>query len=455
MHQAVRLPVTERLAAFVAEQSWDRMSPEAREEAKRAIADCIGGALAALNEPVTRITLDLVRSESGPSAIWGAGIATSARNAALVNGTMAHAHDFDDTNSSMRGHPSAPVVPAIFALAPEAKASGKDLIAAYLVGVEVETKLGRAMNMEHYERGWHTTPTLGSIGAAAAGAKLLRLDATAARNALAIAASLTGGLRANFGTMTKPLHAGVAAENGVLAARLAQGGLTASANAIEGTDGFFQLFCGLDNVAANKALANLGAPYDAVSPGIIYKIYPSCSLTHCAIDIILDAVKSGEIVPSEVDQINCGVGYRCETTLPYHRAENGLEGKFCLEYCVAAALTYGKVGIAEFEDAAVNAPAIKALYDRIKVYIHTALRGRDSVDRDFTEIEVLHRSGRRFQTRLSMPKGHPNNPLTWDDLEEKYRLCVKNVLDAGQAKEIWRKLKELDRLSASDVAFAL
>jgi 2-methylcitrate dehydratase PrpD len=442
-----RLAVTQTLARFIGRQSWTDIPDEASNEAKRAIADCIGGAIAALHEPQTQITLDMVRAEKGQSSIWGAGCTTTARNAALVNGTMAHAHDFDDTNESMRGHPSAPVVPAIFALAPEVEADGKALIVAYLVGVEVEAKLGRAMNMEHYDRGWHTTQTLGTIGATAAAASLLRLDEAKICNALAIAASLAGGLRANFGTMTKSLHAGLAAQSGVLAARLAEGGLTANPSAIEAFEGFFHLFCGTDHVASDRAVAELGSPFDAVRPGIIYKLYPTCSLTHCTIDIILGGIEAEDIVPADVNQVNCGVGYRCEHTLPYHRPSTGLEGKFSMEYCLAAALHYGRVGFSEFTDKAVNDAAVQALLPKINVYIHPDLTTPESVFHDFTDIEIIHRSGRRFQTRLAKPRGHPENPLTWDDLGKKFMACVEPVLGENKATEMWTRLQQLEHHS--------
>lgn len=444
-------PVTSILAEFVASQSWNSLPGEAREHSKQAIADCVGGALAALDEPPARITIEMVGDEPGACAIWGAKLRSTERNAALVNGTMAHVHDIDDTNESMRGHPSAPVVPAAFAVAPAAQADGKAIIAAYAVGVEIEAKLGRAMNMEHYERGWHTTLTLGSMGAAAAAANLLRLDARRAAHALAIAGSMAGGLRANFGTMAKPLHSGLAAQNGVLAARLAQRGLTANPCAIEAKEGFFDLFCGMSNVEAEKAVAKLGDPYDVVSPGIIYKLYPTCSLTHHVLDVLLEGLESGLIRPSAIERVNCGIGYRCENTLPYHRPETGLEGKFSMEYCVAAALHYGQVGFEQFTDDAVNALEIKALYPKINVYVHPELRERDSVYQDFADIEVLHTDGSVYRKRLYKPKGHPINPLTWDELEAKFHVCADRTIGAAPAARAWSGLRRLDALDPHEV----
>ncbi len=440
---------TRRLATFVAETTWENLPEDARNASKQAIADCIGGALAATGEPPVKAAIGMIQGETGKAVVWGGSLRSGERNAALVNGTMAHAHDIDDTNESMRGHPSAPVVPAAFAVG--GAGSGRALITAYAVGVEVEAKLGRAMNMEHYERGWHTTSTLGSVGAAAAVASLLQLDPERCANALSIAASTACGLRANFGTMTKPLHSGLAAQNGVLAARLAAGGLTANPAAIEAAEGFFDLFCGMGNVRAERALDGLGAPFDVVEPGIIYKLYPTCSLTHHVLDLLLAGIANGAIDPDAIERVNCGIGYRCEKTLPYHRPDTGLEGKFSMEYCIAAALHYRKVGFEEFADEAVRAPEIAALYPRLNIYIHPELRERDSVFNDFADIEVVHRDGRVFHERLYKPKGHPTNPLSWHDLESKFRQCADPTIGATAAARIWEGLRDLEALAPGDV----
>jgi len=455
MQKNILPPITRILAEFVASQSWETLPDDARDCSKQAIADCIGGAIAGLTEPPSQVALKLARVEPGEVPIWGAGVKTAERTAALVNGTMAHAHDIDDTNESMRGHPSAPVVPAVFAMAPAARADGRSLIAAYAVGVEIEAKLGRAMNMEHYERGWHTTSTLGTLGAAAAAANLLRLDADACARTLAIAASMACGLRSNFGTMTKPLHSGLAAEHGVVAARLAEAGLSANVTTLEAKEGFIDLFCGFENVVAERAITDLGAPFDVVSPGILFKIYPTCSLTHHVLDVLLEGQRSGDIRPQDIERVNVGIGYRCENTLPYHDAKTGLEGKFSMEYCVAAALHYGKVTFAEFTDEAVNAPGIRALYPKLNIYIHPDLRARESVFNDFADIEIVHKNGKTFSRRLYKPKGHPMNPLSWKELEAKFRDCSEPVIGAARTGHAWAGLRELDSLSSAGVVSLL
>ncbi|MBV7486826.1 MmgE/PrpD family protein [Bordetella sp. BOR01] len=440
------LPVTQALADFVANLTWEKLPAAVQEEGRLAIADTIGGAIAAVDEPVTRTVLAIIEGEPGPSAIWGTTLRTTPRNAALVNGAMAHAHDIDDTNPSMRGHPSCPVVPALFALAAKSGSTGQELVTAYVAGVEVATKLGRAVNMTHYNKGWHTTLTLGTLGAAAACANLLKLDADKTAIALAIAGSRAGGLVANFGTMTKPVHAGFAAEGGVTAALLAQAGTTANPAALEAENGFFDLFVGLDKVEPALALEALNERFDLVDPGNIYKQYPTCSLTHCAIDMLLDGLADGTIKTDQIESIECAVGYRCESTLPYHDARTGLQGKFSMEYCLAAALAYGQVTFAEFEDSKVLAPAIADIHQKIKLYTHPDLTTPESVPDDFTDIVIKHRDGSVFHGREQKAKGDPAKRWTLEQFKAKFVQCCAPILGTEQAGKLWDDLHRLDAL---------
>src|SRR5882672_523837 len=452
MKSETALPVTQLLAGFASSLTWHDLPKQVRTEAKLAIADTVGGAIAAAREPIARIALDVAGAVAGSSRIWGTGVSSNPCGAAFVNGTLAHAHDIDDTHPSMRGHPSSPVVAAIFALAPLAHADGKELIAAYVAGVEVETKLGRAVNMAHYNRGWHTTLTLGTLGAAAAAARLLRLDKASTVNALAIGCSSAGGLVANFGTMTKPIHAGFAARNGVMAAQLAQAGIAGNPHAIEGKTGFFELFCGRENVNPTAAVEGLGERFDLVDPGNVYKQYPTCSLTHCAIDMVLDGVASGAIEPQRVLRVECGVGYRCENTLQFHRASNGPEGKFSMEYCLAAALVFGRVTFDEFDDEKVNSPAIAELYKKIYLYTHPDLRTPESVDRDFTDLVIIHTDGRRFHRREQKAKGDPAKRWSLAEFKAKFTRCAAPVLGPAAADRNWEDTYRLEQLTDEQVA---
>ena len=264
----------------------------ARDAAARAVLDTIGVVLAGASEPAARAVQRVVMDSQGPCTILGLAASAGAGDAALANGTAAHALDYDDMCFVSLAHPSAPLVAAALAAAETAGASGRSLLDAYVVGFEIEARLGRAMNPRHYQRGWHCTSTIGTIGAAAAAARLLGLDAKAAGHALAIAASEASGLKENFGTMVKPLHAGLAARNGVLAAQLAAAGMTASAAAIDGPQGFL---AAMDSAqpALDEIAADLGSRWEILDTGITVKLYPSCAGTHPALDALLDLKRRG------------------------------------------------------------------------------------------------------------------------------------------------------------------
>ena len=442
------LGTTERMAQFVVDKHFEDIPKEVLKLAKGAVIDCLGCMIAPIPDLITEKVTNLVKSEGSKpvSGVIGSGFKTSALNAALANGTMGHALDLDDDNDSMRGHPSVPILPAILALAEELNGSGKEVITAYVLGFEVEAKVGRGVNMEHYERGWHTTLTLGTLGAAAASSKMLHLDVAQTRMALGIAASLASGLRANFGTMTKPLHAGRAAYNGVLAAKLAKEGLTANLSILEADDGFCDLFCGRENCNWQNMTDNMGNPFDIISPGLIPKIYPSCSLTHPAIDMILDLKRERTLEPDEIKKVKCGVDYRSVTTLPYHLPQTGLEGKFSMEFCIAVSIIENKADIEQFTDERVRDPKIQSLMKKAEVYIHPQLVDRESLSRNFTLIDIELKNGEKISRRLEKPKGDPTNPLTWDELLKKYSSCGKRSFTDELIQESLDLLQRIDKL---------
>ena len=292
---------TSTIAEFVAKSRWEDCPAEAVDAARRAILDCLGVMLAGSVEPAARIVTEIARSEGGAplATVVGTSLRTGTVWAALANGTAAHALDFDDTNFAMMGHPSAPVLSAALAAGELALCDGRSLVHAFLLGFEVETTLAEVINPPHYEKGFHATGTLGTMGAAAAAARLLGLDAAQTRTALAIAASQASGLKENFGTMTKPFHAGHAARSGVLSALLARDGFTASEQALEGPQGYFAV------LGAGKrdegALETLGAPWKILKTGVAVKPYPSCACTHSIIDSALELRRTHNITPEQVD----------------------------------------------------------------------------------------------------------------------------------------------------------
>src|SRR5205823_882094 len=301
------MTATARLAEFVVKTTLRECPDGAITLVRRAVLDTLGVMLAGAAEPAARAVRQVARAEGGVplATVVGTRLATAPGWAALANGTAGHAHDFDDTNFALMGHPSVPLLATALAAGEAETADGRLVVLAYIVGFEVSTTLGRALNPEHYTRGWHATSSIGTLGCAAAAARLLGLDVSQTRHALAIAASHASGLKENFGSMTKPYHAGHAARSGLLAAQLAREGLTASETALEGPQGYVAAFGGAGGL--EPALDALGRTWQLLASGIAVKPYPSCALTHSAIDALLELRARHGIRPGDVAAVEVGV----------------------------------------------------------------------------------------------------------------------------------------------------
>src|SRR6059036_3653488 len=385
------------LADFVAKSQWEDCPAPAVAAARGAILDCLGVMLAGSPELSARILQTVALAEGGSPlcTIVGAGRRTGALWAALCNGTAAHALDFDDTNFVLMGHPSAPVLAAGLAAGELALADGQALVHAFLLGFEVETTLAEVLNPAHYHKGFHATGTLGTMGAAAAAARLLGLDSAQIRMALAIAASQASGLKENFGTMTKPFHAGHAARSGVLSALLAREGWTASEQALEGPQGFFNVLgAGSRRL---EALDTLGAPWKILSSGVAVKPYPSCACTHSIIDGALELRRAHGLRPEDVAEVTVGVSALVPRILIHSDPRTGLEAKFSAEFSAAAALCEGRVGIATFRDDKTRDPAIRALMPRVRMRVDPDIPG-DLERHMWTRVTVRMGDGRSWRS---------------------------------------------------------
>ena len=270
--------LTERLAEFVIDTKAANVPQQVLDAARDAFTDTIGCALAGAMEAPSKIIVKFLRTQGGnaQATVWGIGLATTATDAAFANGVFSHALDFDDVHSNLRGHPSTTLVPAILAAGEYVHASGRDALCAYAVALDVAGKLGRAFGDSHYLRGWHATATVGVFSTTAAAGRLLGLSVDQLRHAFGIAASEASGILRNFGTMTKPFHAGHAAKNGVLAATLAKQGFTADISIFDGKDGFLSIYGGPDGKPLAELLDRLAQPWEAIKPGILYKPWPCC-----------------------------------------------------------------------------------------------------------------------------------------------------------------------------------
>jgi 2-methylcitrate dehydratase PrpD len=360
---------------------------------------------------------------------------------------MAHALDFDDVNWSMSGHPTVPLLPAVLALGQAIHASGAEVLLAYTLGFEVEAKVGLGVNPRHYDLGWHATSTLGTLGAAAACAKLLGLDVTKTCMALGIAASTAAGLRQNFGTMTKPLHPGQAAMHGVTAAQLAQRGWTADADILGAPYGFCQLYAGAGQYDLDAIVKRLGNPFELLATGVVIKRYPCCAFTHRALDGILTLVQQHTLSADDVVAVECRVGRPTAEVLIHSRPQTGLEGKFSMQYCMAAALLDKRIGLLSFSDEKVRRPAAQQLFERVTMTVHPEAQHHDTRGEALpVTVLVTLKDGRRLSAQIQHPKGHPADPLSPAALEEKFEDCAFGVLERPDIRQVIELVQGLEYL---------
>ncbi|MQA63144.1 MAG: MmgE/PrpD family protein [Actinophytocola sp.] len=416
---AVKPGLTEELAGLAV--NWRHPVPaQARDLAERAVVDTIAVSLAAANDPTVAALFNGLGAElrGGPSSVWVGGLHGDPRDTALVNGVCAHALDFDDVDDQMIGHPSAVLVPAVLAAGEETGASGAKALDAYWVGLAVSRELASALGMDsHYRAGWHSTGTVGAVAAAAASARILGLSVAQVRHALGIAGSLAAGSRQNFGTMTKPLHAGVAASNGILAAKLAGSGFTADTRQLERPLGYLALH---DSAPGNRR----ADPDEVAQPSLNVKLHACCYYIHAAADAMLELVAAG-LQPHCVERIVVTGPPEGFDALIHHRPRTGLQGKFSMEYAMAACLLDGALGLSTFTDASVTRPEAQRLL--AKVELHTAEvppLGPADWEWGYAALNVETAEGEPLSNRVDKPRGHASRPLAEHELRRKFDDCL-------------------------------
>ncbi|GAA4335946.1 MmgE/PrpD family protein [Pigmentiphaga soli] len=430
--------ITERLAEFAVGFPTSGIPEAAMGGAERALADLAGCAVAGSAEPVARIAREVAPGGAqGGAAVWGSPDRASIEDAAFINAVQSHALDFDDSSSNMRAHPSCSMLPAALAAGEAARAAGREVLAAYAVGLEVARRLTPALGPGHYLSGWHTTSTIGIFGAAAAAGRLLGLDARRQRHAFGLAGSLVGGLSRNFGSMGKPFHAGHAARAGVHVARLAAAGMTADADIFDGPQNVIAVYGG----AADGALVDLqslGSSWELASPGLLVKQWPCCYATHRAIAGVRTLQAEHGFAAADVERIRIGFPPGTEGPLRYKAPRTGLQGKFSVEYVLAALLLDGKVALGSFTDEMVMRPAAQALMARVERY-PVAADGILSSLKGFTDVEV-RAGGKTCSMRVDRTPGSSEWPLSDADRQAKFMDCCDGVLTAGQAQALARGL---------------
>lgn len=437
------------LAARIAALDLNMLPPEAIANAKRAILDTAAVTLAGAKEKSVQLLIKVLGVQGeGPSAIFGTPLRSEPLNAALINGVAAHALDFDDVNITMGGHPSAPILPALFAVAETISCTGAEFLEAYIAGFEAETAIARGVTYFHYEKGWHPTSTLGVFGATAACARLLKLSEQEIAVALAIAVSLSAGVKANFGTMTKPLHVGHCARNGLLAVLMAREGFSANTGAFEHKQGYFNVFNGTGNYDVEAIFKGWAAPLNIVNPGAGVKLYSCCDSTHSAIDGMLSLRKKHRLKVDQVARVDIRVnGIRMpHVNRPDPQSET--DALFSVQYCTARALLDGKISLEHFKGDAYRDPQVRDLMARIHGEAVTD-PAFDSPGHYTTELIVSMEDGEIYRMLIEQPFGRSSlDPLPIDLLHAKFNDCTTPVLGAGQTATLLSRIENMETLTS-------
>ena len=442
---------------FITQARWPDFPPEAVALAKRCVIDGVGVMLAGSTTRGSGILRDYIRTsdETSEATVFAPeAFRTSAASAALANGASGHAMDFDDTQLSSSAdrifglltHPTLPPLAVALALGERHRATGTQFLEAFLVGFEVECKMAEAIHPHHYKKGFHSSGTLGTFGAVATAAKLLQLDAATTTHALAIAASMASGIRVNFGTMTKPLHVGRAAQNGVVAAELASRGFTGGADGLDGPWGFFEVFSFSGGFDPERIVGVLGKPHSIVSPGVSIKPYPCGVLGHPSMDAMRRLVTDHDVKPEQIQAIRLRAGSNILNPLRYPIAHSELEAKFCPAFMLSSIALRRRAGIHEFTDEFVRSAPVQQMMARVQTILDPAIEAR-GFDRIRSTVEVDLTDGRTLvQDADERYRGGPDRPFTREELHGKFGECAALVLQPPVVAETLAVLESLDEL---------
>ncbi len=438
-----------QLAQHISAIEFEHLPQAALDWARIGLLDTIGVTLAGAAEEAPRFAAKAlgIGMAAGPSLVFGGSRRVDPLSAALINGTAAHALDYDDCSNSLGGHPSAPILPALIALAEQTPVSGRAMLTAYVAGFETEARIGRGVNLHHYEKGWHPTATLGVFGTTAACARLLGLDAQRIAVALSIAASFASGIKANFGSMVKPLHVGHCARNGLYAALLAREGFDSGAAAFEHDHGFLNVFNGAGTYDVTRMLNGWGDPFEIVSPGIAIKQYPCCASTHPAIDCMIALRKEHGLRAEQVARIESWTHKRrlAHTNRPDPRS--ALDAKFSVQYCLARALLHGAVSIDHFAGDAWQDAAVQALLPRVQAAVYTEAQFPPE-NHYGAEVRVTLHDGRAVAARVDQAHGRTSdNPLSPEMMKVKFLDCAARVLPPHRSEQLYHVIQQFEQLA--------
>lgn len=437
------MSVTSACAEFTTRLDFAAIPPDAVKWAKWGMLDCTGVAIAGAATELGKIVDDYLRFVGGnPQArVIGLGTAANAPEAAMANGALSHALDFDDVGGF--GHPTAVLLPVIYALADLTRPSGKEAITAYVAGYEVGNCLADRntfgkIDTKSWHLGWHPTGPYGTLGATCTAARLLRLTREQTMHAMGIAASEACGIQKNFGTMTKPLHAGLAARNGVFAALLAQRGFTADIDALGGEQGFLRAFKGAGDYTEELVCAKLGKTY-ALSRGLVIKWYPACWSTHRATSGVIDLVKEHRLAPDDIETMEVDLRL---IPLLHTNPTTGLQGKFSMSFNLALGVLKGWSEIPDYTASRAQEAGLRTLMQKVR---HVQDPADGSVN-----VTIVTRDGKRFAKNIKHAPGDPTFGLQEQRTLAKFRACAAYRLAPEAATKVENDLLALD--SRSDVA---
>lgn len=435
--------VTKAIAELGRSYAFESLPAPIVARARHCFLDWLGVTIAGAEEPAARMARELALTEAGPrqATLIGAPERTGLTQAALVNGTASHALDFDDVSAHAGGHPSVPVFPALLALAERDDASGRDFLTAFVSGFETEGRIGLLVAPGHYAAGWHATATIGTFGAAAAVAHLLSLDSDRWRMALGIAGTQAAGLKSMFGTMCKPLHAGKAAANGILAGLLAERGFTSNPDVLETEQGFG--WTQTTTFSPERALQELRGRF-AIA-GVAFKRHAACFGTHSAIEGILQLRHSQHLRPTDVQRVLLHVPPALMSMCNIPEPRTGLEGKFSLRFTAALALAGGDTSNRGFTDDRVRDPELVSLAERVSVE-PVADKGAQAP----TDITVIRRDGTQLSTNHNVyePTSDDDLPAEWEALVAKFRALAEPVIGPGAATSVVEYVSTLENVAS-------
>ena len=444
------MALTQELGRFVANLSFENLPSEAVEIARTGIIDTVATMIAGAQDEAPQLLKKGLQPSAGPASLYFSGETAAAPEAAWINGTAGHALDYDDVGC--RGHVSTVLVPAIVAEAETLGLGGREMFAAYVAGYQSWAELSRRDPGHHHRKGWHPTGIFGAIGAAAACANLRRLSPEQTTAAIALSASQAGGIMANFGTMTKPFHAGRAAHAGLVSARLAELGFTAAADALEHPQGFLSAVSPEGKADRESPTPALGQEWHILKQGLSIKKYPACYCTHRALDAMLDLLAQRPLKPADIAHITVSISDTHALILRNHQPQTGLEAKFSMQFAMAAAVISRRASLGEYTDAFVRRPEVQDLMRKVSIVTNQNYDPVQVGASVYDQVTVELTNGDKIASeKVRRARGHAELPLGEAELFDKFRTC----LDAGHARvspeALFGRLKKLEAISARDL----